>query len=379
MLGVDPPASKAPKFFDVEYACEFAVSTSRDLVKGWLGTGELGAMIAAPESFKTTVSVDLACCIAHGMDWMGCKTLPGGVLVVELEGARGLRHRVIGWHAHHGLEALGAPIGMATHAMSLAGGRDSDDAKAFLQTAKEFQHWLGSIPLRLVIVDTLARASGGGDENSASDMGQIVDALASVREATGATVLVIHHSGISAKDRARGSSALHGALDAELLLTKRDGGPAGGEIRSTKMREREAPAALCFNVEVVEIGMTDDGEPVTAPVTVQASAPVRIGSAAVKLNGEAERGLAALMAVLVSCGARIPADIKAPKSAVGVEVTAWRKEFAQRRVGSSEDATRKAFQRAQRELENAGNVVLRGGWVWLPPAGGAEFDVILNN
>ena len=47
----------------------------------------------------------------------------------------------------------------------------------------------------LIIVDTLARCMVGGDENSAKDMGLFIAHADALRKETGATVLIIHHTG----------------------------------------------------------------------------------------------------------------------------------------------------------------------------------------
>ena len=46
---------------------------------------------------------------------------------------------------------------------------------------------------RMVVVDTLARSLPGGDENSATDMGLVIEACESIQRALGATVLLVHH------------------------------------------------------------------------------------------------------------------------------------------------------------------------------------------
>jgi hypothetical protein len=90
----------------------------------------------------------------------------------------------------------------------------------------------------MVTLDTLARCSAGMDENSAMDTGRMLDSLAQVRDATGPTgvVGVVHHTGKSDRQTARGSSALESGVDTvyrtegdaramTLTCTKRKDGP----------------------------------------------------------------------------------------------------------------------------------------------------------
>ena len=69
--------------------------------------------------------------------------------------------------------------------------------------------------LDLLVIDTMHSATLGADENSAQDMGRVLAmAKVAVRE-LGCTVLMLHHSN-KAGTAERGSSALKGAMDAQI-------------------------------------------------------------------------------------------------------------------------------------------------------------------
>jgi hypothetical protein len=75
-----------------------------------------------------------------------------------------------------------------------------------------------SIPaVGLIIFDTFASTFVGGDENSAKDMGLYLSNARRIQQDTGATVLIVHHSGKPSSDGKakleRGSSALRAAVD----------------------------------------------------------------------------------------------------------------------------------------------------------------------
>jgi AAA domain len=74
---------------------------------------------------------------------------------------------------------------------------------------------------RLIVIDTLARNFGPGDENDQRDMNAFVqgcDAL--VVAFPGATVLVVHHPGKDRRRGVRGSLVLAGALNTLLSLQR---------------------------------------------------------------------------------------------------------------------------------------------------------------
>ena len=80
----------------------------------------------------------------------------------------------------------------------------------------------------LIFIDTFARSMPGGDENSAKDVGVVVDALDVVRQASGAAVFALHHS-TKEGSSARGLSAYLGACDTELEVSA-VGGLVYGEV-----------------------------------------------------------------------------------------------------------------------------------------------------
>ena len=72
-------------------------------------------------------------------------------------------------------------------------------------------------------------------------MGKFIAAIDSVKaEFSGSSIMLVHHTGHSEKQRARGSIALKGALDTEYRLDK-----VGDEITltNTKMKDAEPPPA----------------------------------------------------------------------------------------------------------------------------------------
>lgn len=74
----------------------------------------------------------------------------------------------------------------------------------------------------LIVVDTLARCSVGIEENSNKEMGEFIAAMDALKAVWECGVLIVHHTG---KDgHTRGASALIGACDASLMVSKQDDG-----------------------------------------------------------------------------------------------------------------------------------------------------------
>lgn len=170
------------------------------------------AMLYGPSGgSKTFVASDLALHVATSTWWHGRETVPGPVIYVAAEGARGLGLRVDAWQDHHGVHRIERhhPVTWVARPVHLF---ETDWVDAFIEFARQ-RH-----PV-LIVIDTVARCSVGADENSAKDMGRLVENADRVRRSTGACVLLVHHSGKALESGARGSSALRAAVDTEIECT----------------------------------------------------------------------------------------------------------------------------------------------------------------
>ncbi len=103
---------------------------------------------------------------------------------------------------------------------------------------------------KLIIVDTLARCFVGGNENDAKDMGLFVDGIDTLRHATGAAVLVIHHTGKDKKSKERGSSALRGAADTMISC---DGAMGILTVECDKQKDGEEFKPFTLALQKVEL------------------------------------------------------------------------------------------------------------------------------
>ena len=84
-------------------------------------------------------------------------------------------------------------------------------------------------------------------------------------------VLLIHHSGKNAAMGARGWSGLRAACDAEIEVVRE---ATGRYMRLTKSKDGEDGLEWGFDLKVVQVGVDDDGDPITSCVVVDAELPV---------------------------------------------------------------------------------------------------------
>lgn len=173
------------------------------LVEGFLVKESVARLYGPPKSYKSFVMLDMAACVGAGIPWAGkYKTVQAKVLYVVAEGVRGIKRRVRAWEALNKRSMTG--VHFYERAVQLG---DRKEVSTLIRTAKRGGY-------EFIILDTQARCTVGLEENSASEMGVVVAALDVLKEVTGACVALVHHSGASG-GRARGSTAILGALDAE--------------------------------------------------------------------------------------------------------------------------------------------------------------------
>lgn len=193
------------------------------LVDGLLYLDSLAWLHGKPGHGKSFVGVDLACSIGTGQPWHGRSVTQGGVLYVIAEGASGLGQRVESWKLANG--AFDSGVRFLPIAVQLL---QQTDMQAFLQVLADQRP-------SLVVIDTQARATVGAEENSAKDMGELVNALEQIRGATGACVLVVHHES-RAGEALRGSTALEGAATSILRCVK-----DGAQLTISNTKQKDAP------------------------------------------------------------------------------------------------------------------------------------------
>jgi RecA-family ATPase len=187
-------------------------------------------------SFKSFVAVDMACCVATGIPWHGHDVAQGNVLYLAAEGSQGLGQRFEAWEKHHRnpdmdrLKVLPMPAQLAE--------MDGLDVPAIIMLVKQFN-------TDLLILDTQARVTTGKDENSGRDMSVFTSHLSEIVEATGCTILVIHHEPRRG-DNLRGHSSLEGAADT-ILRTELQS-ETTITLQNTKHKDAELTADMTMNL-----------------------------------------------------------------------------------------------------------------------------------
>jgi hypothetical protein len=233
------------------------------LIKKALPESGLGVLYGEPGSGKTFIAIDLAVSVASGSEWQGQKVKRAGVVYIAAEGGEGLSSRFQAYQRRHGIELTGLPLALIPSTINLHKGADYAHVIDACKTMSDRVSAVG-----LIVIDTLSRVMPGANENAAEDMGMVIANAKTIQEATGAFVLVVHHSGKDATKGARGHSSLRAAADTELEVRRK------GELRIvtvSKQRDGEDGRSFAYVLESVTIGSDEDGEAVTSCVAIPAN------------------------------------------------------------------------------------------------------------
>jgi hypothetical protein len=320
------------------------------LVRDLLLEGGLTMAFGAPGAAKSFFALEVGAAIAQGRDVFGRRTIAGSVVYAAGEGVGGLRNRYVAM-VKDGRLSEDAPLVLVPRAIDLAvSDGDTDALIALLRS-------MTPSPV-LVVVDTVARALGGVDED-AEAFGALIRRCDRVRAETGVAVLLVHHQGKNAAMGARGHSSLLGAVDVSARIEDVDG---VRNVIAEKVKDgREGPWAS-FTLRVVDLGHDVEGEPISSCVVDQVDAVPAIGRRR-KPQGQAGVAYDALVATINEGGgvcAPHHRDVTAGATVVPVE--RWRAEALARGLTSPEapaDTRRKAFHRAKVALVNGGHVSCR--------------------
>jgi hypothetical protein len=234
-----------------------------DFVGGLLCDGQMSVVYGEPGCGKSFLALSLGLAIARGEPILGRAVDQGGVVYVAAEGGDAVRRRIIAYKQAHGLEDSSPPFALVPETIDLCSKSGTDADRVIELVAVQAKRWEGRV--RLIIIDTLSRAFGGGDENSSADMGSYVGNIDRIRNATGAHVLSVHHRGKNPASGARGHSSLRAAVDTEIEITN-DEATKIKTVTVRKERDLACGDPLAFRLEVIELGTDRRGDPITSCV-----------------------------------------------------------------------------------------------------------------
>jgi hypothetical protein len=209
------------------------------LIHGILPSRALATVYGPSGHGKTHVVLSMARAVSSGEKWLGqYEVTKGPVLYIAAEGGGELGKRLVAQgFAHDDENAL-----FVLEPLFLG---ESGDREWLLEAIRrqEFPR------PRLAIFDTLSM-NFAGEENSATDMNELIRAASQVRNGTGATVLFVHHTGkgkaCDANATERGSTALRSGMETSIYLAR-----CGGVMQLRNPKQKDASPFLPIGLQLV--------------------------------------------------------------------------------------------------------------------------------
>ncbi len=319
-------------------------------IKGVLGDGEMTTISGLPGTGKSVITGDGCFHVAAGMDWFGRRVTQGMVAYVAAERRALTERRMVALRKHYGIYDV--PLVVISGRLDMTS--SLVDAKALAGVIKQASDDCGQRCVWIVL-DTLTRVFGPGDQNASKDMSKFIAACDELVRLTGSHLTVVHHTAWSG-ERGKGAIDLDGAVDASFLVSKNAGTYT---LKCDGANDGEEGTIATFTMQSVEIAKDEEGEPTTAPVVVAGE------SVATRLSKghEAENVLAALRQAVADDGVA-PDGVGFPDNILVVTDQQWRQAYYETQSAVAQDTLKKRFLRAKKSLFEKGAVSSVGTWIW---------------
>jgi hypothetical protein len=361
----DNKEAKPPKTVNIEAWDDIQDEPVEWLIHGILPRKAFTALYGPPGSFKSFIALDMAEAIATGRPWMGNEVeKQGAVLYICGEGFGGMGARIKACQIHHSTPK-GAPIYVIRHQLNLRS--SAEDFNALMMAVVQLVETTG-IEFQLLIIDTLARAFGGGNENDSDAMGSFITSMGKIQEFLACALMVLHHSGKDLAKGLRGHSSLLGAVDTQLEILRFED-QAKGIISLTKQKDGQDGIRIGFEMTEVEISSSSLGFDPVVSLAVQASdEAVNQASKRGKSNSGAGKNQRLEMSCLeniVKSKGTIKFIDGQPRMVANLED--WRLELRSR-MGvdeTSESKFKTAWSRAKKRLVESKEGGIKDKLVWL--------------
>jgi hypothetical protein len=241
-----------------------------------LSEGEAVMIAADPKAGKTVLAVTMGLHIACGMNLGDSLKVsePRSVLYFGLEGALAIRRRIKAWAVTHEITDE-IPMFSVTTSYKLSTEERRIQLATKIVAAEQYCAKHNKPSLGLIVIDTLTKAMGGGDQNDAGDTEEVLS-MAKMLHDVGITaaVMFIHHKGKTGA--IRGSTNIEAAVDVIASVVKEG---AIVTLSIDKARSIEEGGSYVFEMSNVVLGISEQGQSINAPIATPIDAATESGAA----------------------------------------------------------------------------------------------------
>ncbi|UGY15238.1 AAA family ATPase [Bradyrhizobium septentrionale] len=362
------------------------------IIKGLIPRRETVLIYGASQSGKSFFTQDMAMAVSQGGEYLGRKVRRGLVIYCAAEAGSGFVYkRFAGYAAGKGLpDDVYLPFICLTKKFDLFG--NDQQVTELIAECKYWVAWWNAtypndqVELEAVVIDTLNKVTPAMDEINGKEVGLVMSRLDRIREELNTGLWLVHHMNASGTGP-RGHTSLYAAFETAIHVgrydhTEKDAPPRikdGNNLRDrrftrmSKQREGEDGEVTDFYLRGVICGYDEDNEIIPGAVVEWIDTPKSreadktVQESGVQLTDQRANVYRALLRAMEESGIAAPPSLRLPKAITRVVnrsywFAAYRKYYAE---DDSEDAVKKALQRANDFLIRSGVIGRDNPWVWI--------------
>lgn len=340
------------------------------LIDDTLTRHEVAIIYGESGSGKSFESIDIGMAVARGIKFHGMDVIKGGVIYQAGEGGVGVRKRLRAYRETFMQPDEHVDFILLPSRVDLFAPVDQQDIETSRGTdalIAEINAWAATfaLPLELVVIDTLATATPGANENASTDMSVVLRNLERIRDECRCAVLMVHHKPKEGKTP-RGHSSLFANVDnaIELEITQRqdvsqrsDGTALVRQIhRATvqKNKDGERGHGWDFILKQVVLGTRPNGKPLTSVVCAAPGGQEPQARDDRGLSDQQTVAMNALFNAIAKYGEPTPAVLKLPGAIkVVVRMGHWKNEFEALTLEDDDDPVKRKS-KIRQALKRAG-------------------------
>lgn len=344
------------------------------LVDGLLTKGERSIVAGPSRSGKSFFATHMGLSIARGVPVFDRRTEQGLVIYQAGEGARGVKKRLRAHRKHFGVPAdADLPFVLLTSPVNLYSA--DGDTKGLIEEIKGIVS-VASAPLRLVVIDTLATATAGADENSGKDMGVVLANIARIASECDCHVMLVHHMNAAGK-KLRGHTSIFGNVDQVIEVSWDEEKSKVRTAVLTKQKDDEDGLRFRFKLHSVDVGYDKRSEkPITSCVVLSVDDAEQLQVAKESFgfspNPTERRILINLFDAIDRHGKFVATAADGPEAAVGKVIVDWStfRAVALEKMlevddrEKAADQIRQEFKRAKDFMIKAGVIAVSHPFMW---------------
>ena len=221
----------------------------RWIIKDLIPAGPSLTLVFSPSGVgKTFLIIALSLSVATGLgQWNGRACQTGPILYFCGEGKASLVPSITAWCQEYNINDPRKVNFFAEDGLF-----DVADPQTYEELLNATEVYFSDNQPLVMIFDTMNLFMGEGDENSTKDANRFIQRVTAMTLRMNCAIILVHHTGVSNEERARGSSVFKGALDSEIRLEK---SMSEGWLTLTQTKSRYGKEIDPVNLKLKEVSI----------------------------------------------------------------------------------------------------------------------------